>query len=174
MLVRFGSPPVPLRAACIPLVLWKFLPSHRETGHQPGARLQTAEPLSLLRRSQVGRRKKMLRKGKISCSVLRGYLGGNGTVEGQCCASVSCWRPKFTRSSVTPVWPPHPPSTAQGKQNTSDRFCLIVKRVNCTGLDVGICCKPEHKDLIVSIHLAGGGMPQKDLMLLISSLSWEE
>lgn len=69
---------------------------------------------------------------------------------------------------------PSPPSTAQGKQNTSDRFCLIVKRVNCTGLDVGICCKPEHQDLIVSIHLAGGGMPQKDLMLLVSFLSWEE
>lgn len=66
---------------------------------------------------------------------------------------------------------PPPPGM---EQNTLVRFCLIVKRVNCTGLDVDICCEPEHQDFIVSIYLAGGGMPQTELMFLISSLSWKE
>lgn len=46
LLVWFGSSPVPLRSAHIPLVLWKFLSDHRETGHQPGSGLQNHKALS--------------------------------------------------------------------------------------------------------------------------------
>lgn len=167
LLVRFGSSPVPLRSARIPLVLWKFLPSHRETSHQPEAGLQT-HWVSL--RSGGARwvaEKKPLRKGKISRSKLRGYLGGNETVEGQCCAAVLCWRPiqthkVFCDACITPH-----PGVALRKQNTVARFCLNVKRVNFTRLDVDICCELEHQDFIISIYLAGGGMPQMELMLLI-------
>lgn len=46
-----------------------------------------------------------------------------------------------------------PSGRAQRKQNISDRFCPIVKRVDCTGLDMDICCKPEHQDLIIFIGM---------------------
>lgn len=113
--------------------------------------------------------KKLLRKGKISCSKLRGYLGGSGTVAGQCCTAVSCWRPKCPRSAAMFVVTP-PSGMALGEQNILISFCLIVKRVNCTGLDVDICCEPEHQDFIISIYLACGGMPKTAPMLLISAL----
>lgn len=92
------------------------------TSQEPGSKPPS---LPLLRRSQVGSWKKMLRKGKISCWVLRGYLGQNGTVEGQCCAPVSHWWPKLTGSSVTPAWPPHP------CQGTGEAECFRLLLPNC-------------------------------------------
>lgn len=104
LLAWFGSSPVPLRSARIPLILWKFLPGHRETGHQPGAGLQTPEVSLCSEGARWLAEKELLRKRKISSSKLRGNLGGNGVTEGQCCPASTWWRPKCTRSSV---WSPH-------------------------------------------------------------------
>lgn len=109
------------------------------TSQGPGSEL--TQCLSLLRRSQVGSWKKCMRKGKISCSKCKGYLGQNGTVERQCCAAVLCWRSKCTRSSAMPAWSS---TTWHGTRRAEHlaRFCLIVKRVNRTWLDVDIFCEP--------------------------------
>ena len=169
--VRFGSSPVPLRSARIPLILWKFLPSHRETGHQSEARLQTRR-VSLC--SGVARRvagKKVAEKGKNKLFKAQRLFGGKwdsgrAMLHWSLVLEIQMLKVFYDAWVTSP-----PPGTAWGEPNTLVRFCLIVKT---TEPDVDNCCELEHQDFIVSIYLAGGGMPQTELMLLITCLSSKE